>query len=90
MSLPYKKCTLSGRRVRYAHAYGIYAPFYCISLKNIMGGGYNTARGLVSRDIAENFRSVLYSIIQNNMKNKSNSSITYHEKCKSYVRTRAP
>ena len=28
------------------------APFYYISLKNIKGGGYYAARGLVSRDIA--------------------------------------
>ena len=28
---------LSGRRGLYAHAYGIYAPFYCISLKYIQG-----------------------------------------------------
>ena len=43
---------LSGRRGRYAHAYGICVPFYCISLKNMEGGGYNAARGLISRDIA--------------------------------------
>ena len=36
---------------RYAHAYGICTPFYCISLKNIYGG-YNAARDLISRDIA--------------------------------------
>ena len=34
---PYKKCS-NGCRVRYANAYAIYAPFYCISLKNDMGG----------------------------------------------------
>ena len=28
---------LSARRGRYAHAYGICAPFYCISLKIYMG-----------------------------------------------------
>ena len=38
----------------YAHAYGSYAPFYCISLKNIREGWYNDARGLISRDIATN------------------------------------
>ena len=50
---PYKKVlyraaissfALSGRRGRYAHAYGICTSFYCISL--------NAARGLISRDIA--------------------------------------
>ena len=30
---------LSGRRGQYAHAYGICAPFYCISLKIIYGWG---------------------------------------------------
>ena len=40
-------------RGRYAHAYGICARLYCNSLKNIWGGkGYNAARGLISRDIA--------------------------------------
>ena len=40
---------LSGRWGRYANAYGICAPSYCISLKKIYeGGGYSTARGLVS------------------------------------------
>ena len=53
-----KKCfkgLLSGRRGRYAHAYGIWAPFYYNRLKNIYGGGwggYNAAKGLISRDIA--------------------------------------
>ena len=43
----------SGRRGWYAHAYGNCDPFYCNSLKNIYGGGgYNAARGLISRDIA--------------------------------------
>jgi hypothetical protein len=40
---PYKKvlyrAAVSGRWGRYIHAYGICAPFYCISLKNIYGGG---------------------------------------------------
>ena len=45
---------LSGRWGRYAHAYSICAPFYCISVKKYMGGGlHNAARGLISRDIAE-------------------------------------
>ena len=42
---------LSDRRGRYAHAYGICAPFY--QSKKIYEGGYNAARGLISRDIAE-------------------------------------
>ena len=37
--------------MRFAHAYGICTPFYCINLKKY-GGGYNAARGLISRDIA--------------------------------------
>ena len=55
---PYKKCALkgcdlSGPRGRYAHAYGICAPFDCMSLKKICRGWwYNAARGLNSRDIA--------------------------------------
>ena len=55
---PYKKvlyrAALSGRRGRYAHVYGICAPFYCISLKIYIyvGLGYNAARGLIIRDIA--------------------------------------
>ena len=45
---PYKKVLYSAaisisalgrRRGRHAHAYGICAPFYCISLKKIFGGG---------------------------------------------------
>ena len=50
--------TLSGRQGRYAHAYSICAPFYCISLEEnylVGGGGYNAARGLISRDIAWTF-----------------------------------
>ena len=41
---------LSGRQGRYAHAYGICAPFYCISLKKDYwgGGGYNAARDLIN------------------------------------------
>ena len=39
--------------MQYAHDYGICATFYCISLKHTYaGGGYNAARGLISRDIA--------------------------------------
>ena len=54
--LPYTKnefykAALSGRLGRYAHAYGFCDPFNYISLKHIYGG-YNTARGLNSRDIA--------------------------------------
>ena len=41
----------SGCRGLYAHAYGIFTPFYSISLQIYMGG-YNAARGLISRDIA--------------------------------------
>ena len=39
----------------YAHAYSICATLFCItiSLKNIYEGGYNAARGLISRDIAK-------------------------------------
>ena len=52
---------------RYAHAYGICAPFYCISLKNITGRvGYNAARGLISRDIASICTSIYLS---RNLKN---------------------
>ena len=43
---------LRGRRGRYAHAYGICAPFYCFSPKIIYGWGYNAARNLISRDTA--------------------------------------
>jgi hypothetical protein len=45
---------LSGRREWYAHVYGICAPFFCISLKNIWGGGRGelAAIGLKWRDIA--------------------------------------
>ena len=44
---------LNGRRGRDSHAYGICAPFYCISQKNYGGGGgYNAASGLISMDIA--------------------------------------
>ena len=49
---------LSGRRGRYAHAYGICTPFYCISLKNIYRGGpgvYNAVRGVILRVIVEMF-----------------------------------
>ena len=35
---------------RYAHAYGICAPFYCISLKKVYGV-LNAASGLISMDI---------------------------------------
>ena len=51
-----KKCSISAisdRRGRYALTYGVCVSFYCISLKNIYGGGgYNAVRGLISRDIA--------------------------------------
>ena len=49
---------LSGRQGRYAHAYGFCAPFYWISLKRNYGGGYNTARGPILRDIAPFARSI--------------------------------
>ena len=46
---------LSSLRGRYAHVYGICAPFYCIILKKYMGGGYNAAKGLITRDNAAYF-----------------------------------
>ena len=48
---PIKKCYISGRWGRYAHAYGICVLFYCISLKkNYM---YKAASSsLTLRDIA--------------------------------------
>ena len=48
---PTLKNALSGRHGWYAHAYAICAPFYCISLKKIKGGGYNAANSLISRDL---------------------------------------
>ena len=42
---------MGSRRGRYAYAYGISALFYCMSLKNNMGGWYNADRGISSRDI---------------------------------------
>ena len=61
--LPYKKVlnsALSGRRGRYAHAYGIYA-FFLLYQSNMGWGGHNAAWGLISRDIAKNF-DIEYSI----------------------------
>ena len=55
---------LRGRLGRYAHAYGICAPFYCISLKIIYDGGYNADRDLISRDTAlhTHFKFTLFLI----------------------------
>ena len=52
--LPIQKSgAYSGRRGRYAHAFGICAPFYCISLRTIFGGrGVTLPWVLISRDIA--------------------------------------
>ena len=51
------RTALSGRRGRYAHAYGICAPFYCISLKKIKGGGITLPivwfQGIYTEDISE-------------------------------------
>ena len=56
--------TLRGHRGRYVivHAYIIWAPFYCISLKKYMVN--NAARGLISRDIAlhKHFKFTLFLI----------------------------
>ena len=38
------RAALCGRRRRYAHAYGFYAPFYCISLKKIYGQPFQPIR----------------------------------------------
>ena len=51
--LPHTKNVLN-LGIWYAHAYGSYAPFYYINLKNIWEGGYNDARGLISGNIATN------------------------------------
>jgi hypothetical protein len=55
---PLFRAVLRGRRRRYAHAYGNCAPFYCISLNNIYGGGGNAAKGLISRVIAKSIITI--------------------------------
>ena len=51
---------LSDRQGQYAHAYGICAPFYCISIKNYMEGGYNASMDIITRDIAKFIRGYFY------------------------------
>ena len=48
-----KKVPYSYRRCRHDYAYGIFASFYCINVfKNMGGGRYNAAKGLISQGIA--------------------------------------
>ena len=55
---------LSGRQGRNTHAYGICTPFYCISLKNIYGGGIMLPgvwfQGTLSNIILKCIKSLIY------------------------------